>query len=149
MLNDNISIKGKLKVTVVDTTTGMIKYDINIPNLVVTTGKELIAARLAGTSEDVIGWMAVGTDGTTAVAGDTTLVAEVARVATTVSGGTPNSNTVEYVAVYPAGTAIGSLEEAGLFNAGVSGTMLARTTYSVINKGAADEMTITWTITVG
>ena len=42
----------------------------------------------------------------------------------------------------------GAITEAGLFNASSSGTMLCRTVFSVVNKGASDAMTITWTVTV-
>jgi hypothetical protein len=35
-----------------------------------------------------------------------------------------------------------------VFNASSSGTLLCRTTFSVVNKGAADTLKITWTLTV-
>jgi hypothetical protein len=38
--------------------------------------------------------------------------------------------------------------EAGLFSAVSAGTLLCRTVFSVINKGAADTLGITWTVTV-
>jgi hypothetical protein len=38
--------------------------------------------------------------------------------------------------------------EAAIFNAASAGTMLCRTTFAVVNKGANDGMSITWTITV-
>ena len=47
-----------------------------------------------------------------------------------------------------AGDATGAVTEAGIFNAATSGTMLCRTTFDVINKGASDTMSVTWTITV-
>ena len=47
-----------------------------------------------------------------------------------------------------AGEGTGALTEAGIFNASSSGTMLCRTEFSVVNKGASDSMTITWTVTV-
>lgn len=149
MINENFPIKGDLRILIKDALTGEVKVDRLEKNLVVTTGKQLIASRMAGTASNVMGWIAVGTDSTSPAAGNTTLGAEVARVATTVSGGTASTNTVTYVATFPAGTGTGALTEAGIFNASSSGTMLSRTTYSVINKGSGDEMTITWVITVG
>lgn len=148
-MNDNFAVTGKLNIIVRDTITGEIKVDTTIDNLVVTVGKNFIASRMAGTSSAVMGWMAIGTSSTSPVVGNTTLGTELARVATTVSGGTPTSNTVLYTATFPAGTGTGALQEAGIFNANSAGTMLSRTTYSVINKGALDDMTINWTITIG
>jgi hypothetical protein len=90
--------------------------------------------------------MAVGTTSTAPAAGDTALGAEVGRVA--LASATSSSNVVTYTATFPAGTGTGALVEAGIFNASSSGTMLCRTTFSVVNKGAADAMSITWTVTV-
>ena len=49
---------------------------------------------------------------------------------------------------FAAGSGTGAITEAGVFNASSGGTMLCRTVFSVVNKGADDSMTITWTITV-
>jgi hypothetical protein len=149
MINDTFKIKGDLRIILRDTVTGEIKLDRLEKNLVVGTGKTFICSRMAGAGDAVMSHMAVGTDATTAANGDTTLVAEVARVALTVSGGTPSSNTVQYSATFGAGVGTGALQEAGILNAASGGTMLSRTTYAVVNKGAADEMIINWTITVG
>lgn len=149
MINDTFQIVGDLRIKLRNTLTGEITVDRLEKNLVVNVGKSFIASRMAGNASAVMGWMAVGTNNTAPSATDTTLNTEIARVATTVSGGTPSGNTVQYVGVYPAGVATGALTEAGIFNASSAGTMLSRTTYPVINKGASDEMTITWVITVG
>lgn len=147
MFKENFPIKGDLHIVIKDALTGEVKVDRLEKNLVVTVGKDWIASRMVGTASNVMGYMAVGTDSTAPAAGNTTLGAEVARVA--VTSATASTNTVTYVATFGAGTGTGALTEAGLFNANTSGTMLSRTTYSVINKGSGDEMTITWVITVG
>jgi hypothetical protein len=149
MINDTFAMKGDLTITVKDAATGTIKDQRELKNLVVTAGKGFIASRMAAASASVMGWIAVGTDSTAAAVGNTTLGTELARVATTVSGGTVSTNTVTYVSTFPAGTGTGALVEAGIFNASSAGTLLSRTVFSVVNKGAADEMTITWVITVG
>ena len=41
-----------------------------------------------------------------------------------------------------------AVTEAGVFNASSSGTMLCRTVFPVVNKGADDTMSVTWTITL-
>ena len=64
------------------------------------------------------------------------------------TSGTASTNTVVYIATFAAGTGTGAVTEAGILNASSSGTLLCRTEFSVVNKGSADSMTITWTITV-
>ena len=90
--------------------------------------------------------MAIGTGSTAAAAGDSALGAEAGRVALTST--TVSSNEVAYVATFGAGTGTGAITEAGILNASSSGTLLCRTVFSVVNKGSADSMTITWTVTV-
>ena len=149
MLKDSITIKGDLRILVQDSVSGCLKEDKFVHNLVVTTGKNLIASRLSSNSDSVITHMAIGTNGTTAQSSDATLVAELVRQAVTTPGGVVTANTVKFECVYAAGVGTGSIQEAGLFNANSSGMMLARTTFPVINKGASDIMTIYWTITIG
>lgn len=117
-------------------------------NLIVSAGKTNIAARMAGNTVAVMSHMAVGTGNTAAVVGDTTLGTELARVSLAVAGGTPSANTVTYSATFPAGTGTGALAEAGVFNDGTTGTMLCRTVFPVINKQAADSITVTWTVSI-
>jgi hypothetical protein len=38
--------------------------------------------------------------------------------------------------------------EAGIFNALTGGDMLCRTVFPVVNKGADDTMSVTWTVTL-
>ena len=115
-----------------------------IKNLVVTTGINWIIDRLKNAS-NVMSHLAVGTNTTAAAAANTALGAELTRVALTSS--TPSAGTITFVASLPAGTATGALTEAGLFNAPTGGTMLARTVFPVVNKGANDAISITWAIT--
>lgn len=139
-MNEQIKMTGKLTIAM----NGKVIREID--NLVVTVGKNFVASRMVGVSSNVMSHMAVGTGGTAAAAGDTTLVTEVARVA--ITSGTSSTNVVTYVATFPAGTGTGALVEAGMLNAASVGTLLCRTVFSVINKGASDSMTITWTVTV-
>lgn len=118
----------------------------DIPNLITTVGLNYIADRMEGTGEDVMSHMAVGTDNTAAALGDTTLNTENGRVA--LSSTVVTADEIVYTATFPAGTATGALVEAGILNAASSGSLLARTVFSAINKGASDSVTITWTITI-
>jgi hypothetical protein len=143
---DSSKVTGMVNVVVRDEITGAIKQEFTVPNLVVDTGLAYIAGRMKDTSDAAMTHMAVGTDNTAAAAGNTALGSELAIQALTST--TVTTNSVAYVATYAAGTGTGALTEAGIFNAASSGTMLCRTVFAVINKGAADSMTVTWTVTI-
>jgi hypothetical protein len=144
MINDLIKVKGELKLTLTSPQ-GNVKHEVIVPNLVVTAGKNFIADRLKNNTT-VMSHMAIGTGSTAAAAGNTALGSEAGRVALTSS--TVSTNSVAYVASFGAGTGTGAITEAGLLNASSSGTLLCRTVFSVINKGASDTLGITWTVTI-
>jgi len=140
MLNDGLKLTGKLTIALND------EIVQEVPNLVVTAGKEYVASRMKDTSASAMSHMAIGTGSTAAAASQTALGSESARTgltSTTVSGAD-----IVYVDTFAAGTGTGAITEAGIFNASSSGDMLCRTVFSVVNKGASDAMTITWTVTV-
>lgn len=146
MIQDTIKMTGELKITVTNPDNNVVQ-EVVVPNLVVTAGKNWIAGRMYDTGiPDEMSHMAIGTGNTAAAAGDTGLGTEAGRVALTST--TVTNNSVAYVATFPAGTGTGAITEAGIFNASSGGTMLCRTVFSVINKGAADTLGITWTVTV-
>jgi len=147
MFNDAIKMTGNLKLVLTDEN-GNIKQEEEVKNLVVTAGKSFIASRMKDATATAMTHMEVGTSSTAAAVGDTALVAAVASSRVTLTSTTVTTNSVAYVASFPAGTGTGALTEAGLFNASSAGTMLCRTVFSVINKGAADTLGITWTVTV-
>ena len=140
MLNDGLKLTGKLTIAIND------EIVQEVPNLVVTAGKGYVASRMKDTSATAMSHMAIGTGSTAAAAGNTALGSESARTgltSTTVSGAD-----IVYVDTFAAGTVPAAITEAGIFNASSGGTMLCRTVFSVVNKGANDAMTITWTVTV-
>ena len=145
MINDSIEVTGELKLTLTRPD-GHVKHEVIIPNLVVTAGKNYIASRMKDASATAMTHMAIGTGSTAAAAGNTALGSEAGRVALTST--TVSTNNVAYVATFPAGTGTGAITEAGILNASSSGTLLCRTVFSVINKGSADTLGITWTVTV-
>ncbi len=146
MISDNLQMRGRLTI-VVTAPDGSVKDEQTVENLVVTTGKNYVASRMAGTSANVMSHMAIGTGSTAAAAADTTLGTESARVSLTST--TNNNNDVVYVATFPANTpaSAAAITEAGLFNASSGGTMLCRTVFAQVNKQTADALTITWTVT--
>jgi len=139
MIKDDLKMTGHVSIALND------EVVQEIPNLVVTDGKKWVADRM-NDANTVMSHMAVGTGTTAAAAGDTTLDTEEDRNALTST--TVTDNEVAYVCSWASGDATASLTEAGLFDASSGGDMLARTVFSVVNKGASDTLTITWTITV-
>jgi len=117
-----------------------------IPNLVVNVGKNYIASRMIGATPSVMTHIALGSNSTAAVNGDSTLGTELGRVALT--SATSLDNVVTYTATFPAGTASGGIQEAGIFNASAAGVMLARTTFPIVNKSTTDVIAISWAVSI-
>jgi len=147
MLEDSIKLTGELKLTLTNEK-GDVTKEVIVPNTVVTVGKNFIASRMKDASATAMSHMEVGSGSTGAVVGNTTLQTVISGSRTALTSTTVTTNSVAYVVTFPAGTGTGAVTEAGIFNASSGGTMLCRTTFSVINKAAADTLGITWTITV-
>ncbi len=145
MIQDSLKIKGKLSVERFDENQNLIEQR-NINNLVVATGKSHIAARMTSNTTAVMSHMAIGSANVAPTTSDTALGTESARVA--LDSANVVSNVVTYVATYGAGVGTGPITEAGVFNDPSAGTMLCRTRFDVVNKGAADIIVITWNVTV-
>lgn len=114
-----------------------------IYNTVTSAGKSGIADQiLAAPSLGKPTHMAIGTG----TGGTTTLNAELDRNALTSK--TRTGAVVTMVGDWVAGDGTGALTEAGVLTAGTGGDLWLYTTYAVVNKGAADGLTITWTLTI-
>jgi hypothetical protein len=123
---------------------GNLKDERFTHNTVTTAGKNDIAQQmLAAPGAAKYGWMAIGTGTPTS----TLLGAEIARVA--FDSKTASTNVVTTPATFPAGTGTGAITEAGTFNVVTANSpdMWTSASFSVINKGAADSLVITWTLT--
>ena len=141
-VQDTVVLTGKLSISL---NGELVRED---KNLVVTAGKTWIAARMKDTST-IMTHMGVGTGTNAAAAGDTDLqTVEAPRLGLSTSGGTVAGSVITYAATFPAGAHTAAITEAGIFTAVTSGTMLARTAFTVVNKGALDSMTISWAITI-
>ena len=142
MFQDGMKLSGKLTISV----NGDVVKEVD--NLVVSAGKDFVASRMKDTTDAAMSDMAIGTGSTAAAAGDTALGSESARV--TLTSTSVSNNVITYAATFGAGTpsSAAAITEAGLFNASSGGTMLCRTVFDVVNKGAADSMTISWAVTV-
>ena len=139
-VNDQLKMKGKLQIRLND------EVVQEIDNIVVTAGKGYVASRMKDATATAMSHMAIGSGSTAAAASDTALGNQLGRVALTST--TVSAAVVTYVASFAAGTGTGAVTEAGILNAASGGTMLCRTVFSVVNKGASNSMTVTWTVTV-
>lgn len=122
---------------------GNIKDTRQIHNSVQTAGKNMIADRLlAAPTLGVPTHMAIGTG----TGGTTTLTTELDRNALTSKN--RSNAVVTMVGDWAAGDGTGAITEAGIFDASSSGNMHCYTSFSVINKGASDTLSISWTLTI-
>jgi len=119
-------------------------------NVICTNGKEFLASFLqsatAAAATFTMKYIAIGTDATAEAAANTTLGTEVARHTGTVSY--VSGQIFQVKATFAAGTGTGAIVEYGLLSSSSAGTLLARDTESVINKGASDTLTVTAQITI-
>ena len=144
--HSEVTITGKLVIQKTDGLTGEVT-EINVDNLIVTTGKTFIASRMVGASSSVMSHMGAGADVTPANIADLALGSQLgARVVLT--GSSEVLNTVTYTATFGVGVATGDWTEAGIFNHLTAGTMLCRTVFPIVTKGAGDIIVITWIVTV-
>lgn len=145
-----IHLKGSVKVQLFDKD-GNLKQSHEDHNLVVTAGKNYLAAWLQAASQagKFMSYIALGTGTTSPASGNTTLETELSgggysRVQGTLTNST---NTWTNTAQFDPGNGTAAITEAGLFSASSSGTMFARQTFSAYNKVAGDTMIIAWTVT--
>ena len=146
MIIDNMKAKGRLSIVLKDAD-GNIKDQREVDNLVVSAGLDYIASRMKDATATAMSHMALGSGTTAAAAGDTDLES-VLGSREALDSTTVTDNTVQYISSFEAGDGTGAVTEAGIFNASTGGTMLCRTVFDVVNKGANDTLSITWTITI-
>lgn len=119
-------------------------------NVVCTNGKEYVASFLysaaVAASTFTMKYIAIGTDATAEVAANTALGIEVSRQTGTVSY--VSGQIYQVTATFATGSGTGAIAEYGLFSSSTGGTLLARKTDPVINKGANDTLTVTTQFTL-
>ena len=144
-VNEQLKMTGHLKIEL----NGELVRDLD--NLVVTAGKTFVASSMLKTTSNrpaAMTHMGVGTSTQDPAGTDTALISQVGSRKAFTTTAASSAAVVTYICAFAAGEGTGALTEAGIFNASSSGTMLCRTEFSVVNKGASDSMTITWTVTV-
>ena len=150
-LKDKYPVKGYLKL-VLTRENGQVKDIREIENTITVLHDATVADLMAGGTDDLIDYTGVGTDTGGKSTASTVLETQVARVQndSNTQGAGAADNDVVHVSTFAAGTGTGALVEAGLFtDAGAGATLHAYQDFAVINKGAGDTLTVTWTITYG
>jgi hypothetical protein len=145
MFTETVNVTGRLKIVRLDDS-GNEREVREVKNLIVAVGKNIITSRLVGNTTAIPSHMAVGSSNTAATTAQTALGTELSRVS--LDSSTRTNNTIAYIATFPAGVGTGTITEAGIFNAGSSGSMLCRTNFNEVNKAAGDVIVITWNVTI-
>lgn len=113
-------------------------------NVVTTVGKEFLASFLssaaAGAATFTGRYIAIGSDSTAESAANTALGTELSRHTGTASY--LSGQIFQVTATFAAGSGTGAIAEYGLLSSSTGGTLIARDTESVINKGASDTLTV-------
>lgn len=146
MIYDKVKARGIVRRVVTDQN-GMILDDLQVNNLVVSSGQAFICSRMAGVSNGVMTHMGLGSGTTAANAADTD-IESILGTRGALDSTTVSANVITFSATFSAGSATGAVTEAGVFDASTSGTMLCRTVFPVYNKQANDTMSFTWSITL-
>lgn len=140
-MHDATSATGILTLTLTGPD-GKVK-ESRVVNTVTTAGKAGIADQiLASPSLNKPTHMALGTGSPSGTA----LGTELDRNALTSK--TRSGAVVTMVADWAAGDGTGALTEAGIFDASSSGNMWQSASFSVVNKGASDALSLSWTLTI-
>jgi hypothetical protein len=149
MAFENLRLSGTLHI-VLTNSSGVVKDERRVRNLVVNTGLGHITTRMLGTTQASMTHMALGAGTAAAAAGDTALGSQLGSrkvFSSATQTGSSNENIV-YTTTFAPGEVTGAVTEAGIFNASTGGVMLCRTVFAVINKAVGDTLQITWTITL-
>lgn len=146
-INNTIKVTGRIKLELFDES-GNLKDTREINNLVVTAGKNYLAAWIAAASQAgyFMQYIGLGEGTTPAQSTDTDLETPLA---TRVSGAiTSSTNVWQNIASFGSGVNTGTITEAGLFSDASAGTMFARQVFGAITKSAGDSLQVTWQVTI-
>lgn len=145
--NDDLKLKGTLEL-VLNKANGDVQ-SFRKDNIIVDVGFDFIANAIGLDvgRPAVMSHIAVGSGTTAPAAGQTALVTEITRVAATYSH-TAGTKTFQFQATFAAGVGTGAITESGVVNASSGGILFDRVTFPVVNKGADDTLTATFTFTM-
>lgn len=129
-------------------------------NILLDSGRDFLHYQgyiTANVGTAVLQYIALSTDAGAPAHGDTTLTGEVttnglARAQATTDSHTAGTNTSTIAFTWTASGTVNSIQKCALFTAAgppPAGTMANETTFSVTNMSATDQLSLTYTITLG
>lgn len=130
---------------------GRLKDRREYDNTITVLHDATVADRMAGGADALVDYTGIGTTSGGKTTASTALEAQVDRNQndSNTQGAGAADNDVVHVASFAAGEGTGALVEAGLFTGAADATLNAYQEFAAVNKGAADTLTVTWTITYG
>ncbi len=148
-----LTVSGHVVVSVMREGTEVYHYEDH--NLITDSGKDFISAQIGSASAASNGanYVALSSDSTAPAATDTSLAGEITGNGLDRAQGT-YSHTVgtdNYTVqrAFTATGAVSNIQKTGLFTASSGGTMVAENTFSSVDLISGDQLTVTWTITIG
>lgn len=147
---DRSSIKGCMRLELRGPD-GELKDVREYDNTITVLHDATVADRMAGGTNALIDYTGIGTTSGGKSTASTQLEAQTARVQndSNTQGAGADDNDVVHVATFAAGVGTGAIVEAGLFATLATATLHAYQEFAAVNKGAADTLTVTWTVTYG
>lgn len=128
---------------------GKIIQSFSKDNLIVDLGKNFIASRIIGSSQNVMTHIAIGSVSSVPSSSDTTLESEIARAV--LDTATVNENVISLSVAFAAGVGTGTIREAGIFNDAnpLNSIMLSKISqFAPVNKTEFDTLSIYWNIEI-
>ena len=149
-LKSGMGIKGVIHIELFGED-GVLKDERTIGNTITVGGDAHVADQMSDSGDAAIGFMAVGTTSGGKSTASTGLEASNDRNAltSTTQGAGAADNDVIYIGDWAAGEATAALIEAGILLTDDNTSLMAYADFAAINKGAADTLKITWTLTFG
>ena len=150
-IHSGMPIKGRLTFELFGPD-GVRKEIREIDNTITELGDAHVADQLEDAPAHAqTGFMNIGTTSGGKAANSTGLEAALTGVAltSTTKGVGGDDNDLIFVATWGAGVSTGAIVEAGIFRLNDNATLQCWADFAVVNKLAADAMTITWTWTLG
>ncbi len=150
---DTVSASGHVTVSVVRQGNEIYHYEGR--NLITDAGKDFISAQIGSTTTGSNGanYIALSNNTAAPLAADTTLAGEITGSGLDRAQGTyshtAGTNTFTVQEVFTASGTVSDIQKTGLFTASSGGTMMAENTFSSVNLISGDQLTVSWTITIG
>ncbi len=152
---DTSQMTGHVILQVFDKETGLLKYEMSNPNLIVDVGLDEEAQAIFGTGgvgSTFFNYLEIGTTNTAPAPSDTALASSACAriqdaspdVNTSVSGQT----SISLISQFDGALCAGGIVEAGIFNGLAGGEMLGRSVFGIVTIGASDLLNVNYTVTL-